>query len=115
MGVSPASEKVRPSANCYKLSMQPDPKVVEELARRIVEVAHPLRIVLFGSAARGEMEPDSDIDVLVIVSEGAHRRHTAQSIYRRMIGFPVERDSLPLLPRYCQVDHPGQSGRDPLA
>ena len=72
--------------------MHPDPKVIEDLVRRIVEIAHPLRILLFGSAARGDMKPDSDIDVLVVVSEGTHRRHTAQKIYRHMIGFPLAVD-----------------------
>ncbi len=75
--------------------MQPDQKMIDNLVRRIVEVAHPLRIILFGSAARGEMGPNSDVDVLVVVSEGTHRRHTAQRSYRHMIGFPlaVEEDS----------------------
>jgi len=45
----------------------PDPAIVEELVRRLVEAAHPLRIVLFGSAARGEMGPNSDLDTLVVV------------------------------------------------
>src|SRR2546428_7345737 len=75
-----------------RISMQPDPKMIDELVRRIVEVAHPLRIILFGSAARGVMGPDSDIDVLVIVPEGTHRRRTAQHIYRHMIGFPLAVD-----------------------
>jgi len=72
--------------------MQPDPKMLEELVRRIVEVAQPLRIILFGSAARGEMGPHSDLDVLVVVAEGTHRRHTAQKIHRHMIGFPLAVD-----------------------
>ncbi len=72
--------------------MQPDPKKVDELVQRIVEIAHPLRIILFGSAARGEMKPDSDIDVLIVMPEGTHRRHTAQKIYRHMIGFPLAVD-----------------------
>lgn len=72
--------------------MQLDQKVIEELVRRIVEVAHPLRIILFGSAARGAMGPDSDLDVLVVVTEGTHRRQTAQRIYRHMIGFPLAVD-----------------------
>ena len=41
---------------------------VEELVRRIVEVASPRKIILFGSAARGEFGPNSDLDVLVIKS-----------------------------------------------
>jgi predicted nucleotidyltransferase len=40
--------------------------VLNEIIRRIVDVAKPEKIILFGSAARGEMRPDSDIDLLVI-------------------------------------------------
>jgi predicted nucleotidyltransferase len=47
--------------------MDPDPAIVDEMVRRMVEAAHPLRIVLFGSAARGEMGPNSDLDTLVVV------------------------------------------------
>lgn len=72
--------------------MQPEPDVIQELVRRLVEVAHPVRILLFGSAARGEMRPESDLDVLVIVPDGVHRRKTAQRISRRLIGFPVATD-----------------------
>jgi predicted nucleotidyltransferase len=38
---------------------------VDELVRRIVDSVHPLRIIVFGSAARGRMRPDSAVDVLV--------------------------------------------------
>lgn len=67
--------------------MYPEPHVINELVRRIVEVAQPRRIVLFGSAARGEMSPLSDLDVLVIVAEQTPRRQTVQQIYRNLIGF----------------------------
>ncbi len=40
---------------------------IDAAVRRIVEVAAPRRIVLFGSAARGETHRDSDVDLLVIV------------------------------------------------
>ena len=40
---------------------------IESVVRRIVEVAAPRRIVLFGSAARGETDRDSDVDLLVVV------------------------------------------------
>ena len=45
--------------------MQPDANIIDQLVERIVEVVNPLKIILFGSAARGEMGPDSDVDVLV--------------------------------------------------
>ena len=72
--------------------MHPDPRAIDELVRRIVEAVHPRRIVLFGSAARGEMGPNSDLDVLVIMPDGTHRRKTAQEIYRRMWGFGFAKD-----------------------
>ena len=53
--------------------MQPDTRLLEELVQRIVEAVHPLRIILFGSAARGEMGPNSDLDVLVVMPDGIHR------------------------------------------
>ena len=74
--------------------MQPSPETLRDLVCRIDEVAHPLRIILFGSAARGEMGPNSDVDVLVVVSGGTHRRHTAQRIYRHMIAFPLAVDGV---------------------
>jgi uncharacterized protein len=72
--------------------MQPDQAKLDELVRRIVEAVHPLRIILFGSAARGDMTPDSDVDVLVVMPEGTHRRQTAQMLYGRMyrLGTPVD-------------------------
>jgi predicted nucleotidyltransferase len=55
---------------------------------------HPLRIVLFGSAARGEMRPDSDIDVLIVMPDDVHRRRTAQDIHQQLFGFPLSIDVL---------------------
>ena len=68
-------------------------EITERAVKRIREtVANPVRIVLFGSAARGEMGPNSDIDILVVVQSGTHRRKTAQQIYRNTvdIGFALD-------------------------
>ena len=78
--------------------MQPDPEIVDKLVRAIVELVHPLRILLFGSAARGEMNRGSDLDVLVVVPEGSHRRHTAQLLYRQISGIGVPFDILVATP-----------------
>lgn len=61
-------------------------KILNETIRRILAVAPAKQVILFGSAARGEMHPDSDIDLLVVVPSGLHRRKTAQKIYRNFIG-----------------------------
>jgi predicted nucleotidyltransferase len=65
---------------------------LRRLVQRIVQVAQPERIILFGSAARGEMRPDSDIDVLVVMPNGTHRLNTTLMLYRevRGTGAPVD-------------------------
>jgi predicted nucleotidyltransferase len=65
---------------------------LNELVRRIVETVHPRRILLFGSAARGQMGPNSDIDILVVMPDGVHRRRTAQDIYRGLLGMGIAKD-----------------------
>lgn len=63
-----------------------------ETTRRIVQTAHPRRIILFGSAARGSLTPDSDLDLLVIVRGPVHRRKLAQAIYRNLHGLDLPVD-----------------------
>lgn len=72
--------------------MQPDPRQLDELVQRILRVVRPTRIVLFGSAARGEMTPDSDLDVLVVVSPDTDKGSVNGRIYRELIGYGVAAD-----------------------
>ena len=54
--------------------------ILPEIVRRLADALQPERIYLFGSHARGEAGPHSDVDVLVVVSEShepGHRRDTA--------------------------------------
>ena len=62
-----------------------DHKTSDDIIRRLVEVAHPEKIILCGSAARGEMRLNNDVDLLVIKS-GAHRLDLAGQIYMNMHG-----------------------------
>ena len=68
------------------------PTVIEKLVSNVVECVDPLRIILFGSAARGDMGVHSDLDLLVVVPEGVHRRKTAQKLYREITGLGVPFD-----------------------
>jgi len=67
-------------------------QVLDSIVDRVSAVAQPQRIVLFGSAADGEIAPGSDVDLLVIVRGPVHRRALAQSIYRNLHGIPVPVD-----------------------
>jgi len=44
-------------------------EAINIMVERIVEQFHPLRITLFGSRARGDAGPDSDVDLLVVLPQ----------------------------------------------
>ena len=47
---------------------------IQALVSQVVALAQPQRIILFGSAARGEWRKDSDVDLLVVIPENAPRK-----------------------------------------
>jgi predicted nucleotidyltransferase len=66
--------------------------LLDEVVKRTVKAVQPLRIILFGSAARGTMGQDSDLDLLVVVPDGVHRRRTAQAVYKSLKGIGFAKD-----------------------
>ena len=77
-------------------------EILQEIVRRIVETVQPEKIILFGSAARGELGPDSDLDLLVIKS-CKNRRETARKIRRRLIGIGIPKDIIVATPE--DIEH----------
>ena len=65
------------------MDQEPLDSVVGRIVESIVDAVAPEKIILFGSAARGEMKPSSDLDLLV-VKDKCHRRKTAAQIYRTL-------------------------------
>ena len=69
-----------------------DETLLNEVVRRVLSVASPDRIILFGSAATGRMTRDSDLDLLVV--EPAPSNTRARSVLiRRALGdvrYPVD-------------------------
>jgi predicted nucleotidyltransferase len=45
------------------------PQKVEAVVRRLIPAARPRKIILFGSYARGQVDRESDLDVLVVVED----------------------------------------------
>lgn len=66
--------------------------VVEKMAQRIVERFAPHKIIAFGSWARGETGPDSDIDLLVIMPYLGSKRDCQVAIRRELKDFQVPKD-----------------------
>ncbi len=68
------------------------------IKRRIVRGFRPDRIVLFGSQARGEARPDSDVDLLVVLPKVEHRRKAAAQIHTALRGIPLGKDVVVVTP-----------------
>ena len=66
--------------------------VVQRMVERIVTQFGPLRVILFGSRARGEATDESDVDLLVVLENGADKRASAVAIRRSLSDMPIAKD-----------------------
>ena len=64
------------------------PAVLQQAVERIVAAVSPEKIILFGSAARGTMGANSDVDLLVIKAGANAKRPLMAEIYRHLRGVP---------------------------
>lgn len=78
-----------------------DEALLTEVVRRVVEAADPLKIILFGSAARGQMGPHSDLDLLVI-ADTSDRHETAGDIHAKLRRLGVAVDVLVATPEQIE-------------
>ncbi len=77
---------------------QPQEEFLPVIVERIVKAFAPDRIILFGSVARGEAGPDSDVDLLVVLPEITHRREQGVAIRRLLADLPFPKDIIVATP-----------------
>jgi predicted nucleotidyltransferase len=63
-----------------------------EIVQRIVQASDPDKIVLFGSYAQDAAGPDSDLDLLVVLSHSDRLRQDSWRIRRALRGLPIPVD-----------------------
>jgi len=74
-----------------------------EVVRRLVAAYQPERIYLFGSMARGDAGPDSDLDLLVVVPDDASQeRRSSKLAYSALRGTGIAADVLVCTHRYFE-------------
>ena len=67
--------------------------VLAEIVKRLVEAFEPESIYLFGSKARGDDGPDSDYDLMVVVSDSPLPRfRREQKAFRALRGVGASKD-----------------------
>jgi predicted nucleotidyltransferase len=71
----------------FRQSWRPTAEKVDFAIRTAIEIAHPSRVYVFGSWARGETRPESDLDLAILVPE---QRRSEIPELRRQIGRKLE-------------------------
>jgi len=71
-----------------------DDAKLEEIVRRLVQSVDPDRIIMFGSRARGEAGPDSDLDILIVKDSDEPRHRRAIPAYHALAGLGIPTDIL---------------------
>ena len=68
------------------------PRLYQEITRRIVAAANPVKVILFGSRARGTAHAGSDLDLLVIERDPVSVRQEAIRLRRllRDLEIPID-------------------------
>lgn len=60
--------------------------LIDEIVRRVTSVVPAEKVILFGSAATGQMTRDSDIDLLVVEADPGDRRKESVRIHEALLG-----------------------------
>ena len=70
-------------------------ELLDQITQKLVETLNPEQIILFGSYAYGEPNENSDIDLLVIVSQSNEPRYRrSRQAYKVLRGIGVPKDIL---------------------
>ena len=88
------------------------PEIIEEMTRRLVDYCHPVRIYLFGSEARGDAGPDSDLDFMVVLPDDTPDDVMRSSGgYKSLSGLGIPKDVIP----WRQSDFEGRAAYVPTS
>jgi len=78
--------------------MTSDKKKIKQMVDRIVRDFAPQKIILFGSYARGEVGPDSDVDLLVVMKVSGSKRKKAIEIDLALAEINIPKDVIVVTP-----------------
>ena len=77
-------------------------ELLAEVVRRIRAVGNPLKVVLFGSCARGDRHRYSDLDLLIVEESNLPRHQRSPKYYSALVGVYPEKDVVVWTPAEIQ-------------
>jgi predicted nucleotidyltransferase len=83
---------IRHRNNGKRVGSKPGARLSRAFVRRILKVVRPQKIILFGSRARGDSNPHSDYDILVVAPSRLPRWERTPKIYKALAGLGVPKD-----------------------
>lgn len=101
-GPFPVREERDSAVDFASMSLLPvvdvEEQVIPAIVERIVRELKPLRIILFGSYARGQAERGSDVDLLVVLDYVDDRREVQGAIESALGGLDAPKDVIVVTP-----------------
>jgi len=68
------------------------PEILEEITNRLVARFDPVRIILFGSQARGDTHEHSDVDILLVLDSCPDKHRAIADALNTLNGVPMSTD-----------------------
>ena len=90
-----------------------DRQIVREFQRRLADIVSVLDLRVFGSRARGEAAPDSDLDVFIELETSTPELRQRISEIAWEVGFEMERVISTVVTTRAELEH-GAMGANPL-
>ncbi|MEM6840118.1 MAG: nucleotidyltransferase domain-containing protein [Cyanobacteria bacterium P01_C01_bin.120] len=76
---------------------------IQVMTQRIIDQFEPLQIILFGLYARGDAQPCSDVDLLVVLPEVDSKRQQAIAISAILTDLPIAKDIIVTTPQEIEA------------
>ena len=74
------------------------------MVNRIAAGFHPEKIYMFGSRARGDNHPDSDVDLLIVMPFEGDRRQNRLAIRVALHDIPMSKDIVLVTPQEMEIE-----------